>query len=63
MREVNIIETLLNVRKEIQNIAKNQNIEAPETYRQIAIVLDDVDNLTEAYDRLDDMIKGEKKNE
>lgn len=59
---MNIIETLLNVRKEIQNIAKNQNIEAPETYRQIAIVLDDVDNLTEAYDRLDDMIKGEKKN-
>ena len=57
-----IIETLLNVRKEIQNIAKNQNIEAPETYRQIAIVLDDVDNLTEAYDRLDDMIRGEKKN-
>lgn len=59
---MNIIETLLNVRKEIQNIAKNQNIEAPETYRQIAIVLDDVDNLTEAYDRLDDMIRGEKKN-
>lgn len=59
---MNIIETLLNVRKEIQNIAKNQNIEAPETYRQIAIVLDDVDNLTEAYDRLDDMIKEEKKN-
>ena len=58
---MNIIETLLNVRKEIQNIAKNQNIEAPETYRQIAIVLDDVDNLTEAYDRLDDMIRGEKK--
>ena len=60
---MNIIETLLNVRKEIQNIAKNQNIEAPETYRQIAIVLDDVDNLTEAYERLDDMIRGEKKNE
>ena len=59
---MNIIETLLNVRKEIQNIAKNQNIEAPETYRQIAIVLDDVDNLTEAYERLDDMIRGEKKN-
>ena len=59
---MNIIETLLNVRKEIQNIAKNQNIEEPETYRQIAIVLDDVDNLTEAYDRLDDMIRGEKKN-
>lgn len=59
---MNIIETLLNVRKEIQNIAKNQNIEAPETYRQIAIVLDDVDNLTEAYDRLDDMIREEKKN-
>ena len=59
---MNIIETLLNVRKEIQNIAKNQNIEEPETYRQIAIVLDDVDNLTEAYERLDDMIKEEKKN-
>lgn len=59
---MNIIETLLNVRKEIQNIAKNQNIEDPETYRQIAIVLDDVDNLTEAYDRLDDMIREEKKN-
>lgn len=59
---MNIIETLLNVRKEIQNLAKNQNIEAPETYRQIAIVLDDVDNLTEAYDRLDDMIREEKKN-
>ena len=59
---MNIIETLLNVRKEIQNIAKNQNIEEPETYRQIAIVLDDVDNLTEAYERLDDMIREEKKN-
>lgn len=59
---MNIIETLLNVRKEIQNIAKNKNIEEPETYRQIAIVLDDVDNLTEAYERLDDMIREEKKN-
>lgn len=59
---MNIIETLLNVRKEIQNIAKNKNIEDPETYRQIAIVLDDVDNLTEAYERLDDMIREEKKN-
>lgn len=59
---MNIIETLLDVRKEIQNIAKNKNIEDPETYRQIAIVLDDVDNLTEAYERLDDMIREEKKN-
>lgn len=60
---MNIIQTLLEVSKQVRNLPKTNNIMESDTFRQIANVIDDIDNVIEDYDRLEDKIKEENTNE
>ncbi len=59
---MNVIQVLLEVSKYVRNLPKTNNIMESDTFRQIAIVIDDIDNVIEDYDRLEDKIKEENAN-
>ena len=59
---MNVIQELLEVSKYVRNLPKTNNIMESDTFRQIAIVIDDIDNVIEDYDRLEDKIKEENAN-
>ena len=59
---MNVIQELLEVSKYVRNLPKTNNIMESDTFRQIAIVIEDIDNVIEDYDRLEDKIKEENAN-